>query len=75
MNITMRKVVKEKDIFQTADFVAVKNNNETYFIVHNRHGISNVVLTNELFKDELLKSSEPIVLNSDLFKDGYFRKK
>lgn len=68
MNFITRKTVKEKDIFRTCDFYAVKKNNETYYILYNRNGASRGVVDNETFKMELIKSSEPIVLNAALFR-------
>jgi len=54
--------------------VANKNNNKTYFVVYNKHGISNVLLNDGQFKEALIKSNEPVILNSDLFNEGYFSK-
>ncbi|MGV4321233.1 hypothetical protein [Bacillus mojavensis] len=69
MNFITRKTVKEKDIFKTCDFYAVKNNNGTYSILYNKNGGERGVVDNETFKIELTKSNEPIVLNASLFRN------
>lgn len=68
MNYVVRDIVKNKDIFEHCDFMAIKNSNGTYYILYNRYGLSSVLVNDDEFKVELIKSSEPIVLNSKLFK-------
>jgi len=69
MNYLVHRVLKEKNtlkVFKTCDFMAIKNKNETYLILRNNHGFEGLV-TERLFKEELVKSSEPFVLNVEAF--------
>lgn len=68
MNIVIREIVKNKDIFADCDLMVIKNPNNTYYIMYNRHGLSSVLVDKDEFKAELIKSDEPIILNSKLFK-------
>ncbi|AKQ08363.1 hypothetical protein PQE66_gp048 [Bacillus phage PBC2] len=67
MNYVVREIVKNRDIFADCDFMAIKNSNGTYYILYNRYGLSSVLVNDDEFKAELIKSNEPIVLNHKLF--------
>lgn len=69
MNFRIREVVENKDIFKTCDFMAVKNNDDTYIILTNRNSSQIGKVATDIFKKELAFSDEPIVLNCSLFKD------
>lgn len=65
-NHTIREVIQKRDIFKDADLIAVKNKNETYFILRNNHGLSGLVET-KMFREELSKSEIPVVMSVKLF--------
>ncbi|QOV08406.1 hypothetical protein Kirov_207 [Bacillus phage Kirov] len=67
MNYVVREIVKNKDIFADCDFMAIKNSNDTYYILYNRYGLSSTLVSKDEFKAELVKSDEPIILNHKLF--------
>ena len=65
MNHVIRKATKENDIYKDCDFCAIRNNNDTFYILSNRHGKNNVTADSKEFAEMLIKTKQPVVLPVD----------
>lgn len=62
MNHIIRKATKEENIYSGCDFCAIRNNNNTYFILTNEHGSSNITVGLRIFTQMISLAKQPVVL-------------